>query len=204
MAAIEAITSVSTRDTIGRSQPDRARADRLRDDQIASDDTRTKQIEQDRQEDRARVEKAESDRELQRTQAKKEAEQERVVEQEVQREAARLEARKQADLERLARTDQNREAQRALQSQLELSRIEGVNAYRAQNQRVQALSPTDRLSVQQISTEPARTLRSQLAAFEATRIDKIDLSEIARARLEGAVGLTIIQPTAPSGAQLTA
>jgi hypothetical protein len=205
MAAIDAITGVGTRDTIGRL-PDRVRTDnQTRADQIQADEDRAKQIEQDKQDELDQIEKAAADKDLQRTEAKKQAEKQQQVEQEAQREAAQVQARRQADLERLERVQENREAERALQNQSERARLEGVSAYRAQTERVQTLSATDRLSAQQVQAEPTRTLRSQLTAFESTRIDKIDLSDIARARLQGAVGLTIIQPTGTvSGAELTA
>jgi hypothetical protein len=203
--AVEAISAVDrTRDTFSRLQTERARVDKSRADQVEADGAKTKQVDHSKQADRDQVEQAAVDKEVQRTQAKKQAERERVEEQQAQREAQRSEARRQAELDRRERLEANREVDRALQNQSERARLEGLNAYRAQTEQLQAASSTEHLSLQQIQAEPGRTLRAQVTAVDATRIDKIDLSEIARARLQGAVGLTIIQPGADAASNISA
>jgi hypothetical protein len=203
--AVEAISAVDrTRDTFSRLQTERARVDKSRADQVEADGAKSQQVEQSKQADRERVEQAAIDKDVQRTQAKKEVERERVEEQQAQREALRSEARKQAELERRERLEANREVDRVLQNQSDRARLEGLNAYRAQTEHVQAASSTERLTLQQVQAEPGRTLRAQVTAVDATRIDKIDLSEIARARLQGAVGLTIIQSSAAAASNISA
>lgn len=174
-----------------RPTVEQARSDRARTQQTETEDLQSKQIEQAKQAERDQVEQAAADKELQRAEAKKEVEREAEAKKQAEVEARRIEERRQAEIDRQERLQADREAERILQSRSERARLEGLNAYRAQTERVQQAAFH---SVEQAQSEPAATIRSQVMAAEAARIDKIDLSDLARARLSGAVGLTIIQP----------
>jgi len=161
---------------------------------VGSDAVKTNQVDQDKQAQRDAVEKAAVDKEVERSAAKKEAQREAEAQRQAEIEARRIEERRQAEVDRQERIQADRQAERVLQNRSDRARLEGVNAYRAQTERVQQASSTAGLSIDQIQAQPAAAIRAQLTSVEATRIDKIDLSDLARARLSGAVGLTIIQP----------
>jgi hypothetical protein len=192
--AVEAITAIDPRDLIGRLQSERVRLDKLRSDRIQAEEAKAKQRAQDKQAELDLLDKANAQRELARTQAAKDADRKQLEAELAELGASRAEARRQADLDWLDKIEANRAAESAFQKRAELARLEGLNAYRVQTERGNTLAPTDRLAVEQVRA-PGNTLRAELTQLQSPAIDRIELSEVARGRLEGVVGLQLIQPS---------
>jgi hypothetical protein len=80
--------------------------------------------------------------------------------------------------------DQQLQAQRdAEQVRSELTVQEGLQAYRAESERVLADAETTRLEAEQPLTQQLQAARERIDAAEATRIDRVDVSIDALAQL---------------------
>jgi chemosensory pili system protein ChpA (sensor histidine kinase/response regulator) len=195
--AVEGVTAVSSSQTrydlFERARTEqRARVDRTQSDPAPADDQKLKQTQDGKKAEQERAQKLQLEREVRRAEEKKEAETQKAVELEVQRAERRRAQAQQVEADRRERIEVNNAAEDALKHQAERARVEGLNAYRAQSERLQATSFSDRTPIQSVRVEPAKTVRDQLSQIETNRMDTIKLSDIARARLQGAVGLQIL------------
>ena len=176
--AVDAITGVErNRDVI---EHNRDVLERRRLERLASDRLRLQ---------RERAARLDAEGIAQRAQLRDTAERTRLEELDYARQAQRIEARRQDELDRIELRDQRTAANALANLEAERARIVGIEAYRAQIERLQVTALPDNFAVDRVQAEAATTLRAQI---EAPRIDQVDLSDFARARLEGILGAELI------------